>query len=43
VVTLEIVAFEPVAVEKVREDVMKFSAYDVDKLEKKGPSAVVLR
>jgi hypothetical protein len=31
---VEIVAFEPVAVENVRDEVMKFSAYDVDTLEK---------
>ena len=41
-VTLEIVALDPVAVEKVSDEVMKFTAYDVDMLEKKGPRAVVL-
>jgi hypothetical protein len=40
---VEIVAFDPVAVENVREEVMKFSAYEVETLEKKAPRAVVLR
>jgi hypothetical protein len=42
-VRLEIVAVEPVAVENVSEEVIKFRAYEVETLEKKGPRAVVLR
>jgi hypothetical protein len=40
---VEIVAFDPVAVENVSEEVMKLRAYDVETLEKKGPRAAVLR